>query len=160
MSRRDVILGGAVLLLFGTAVLRLALPDRTRLRALSVEGLWDQGETVAPGATVTKELTWKPPEDVYVLGWNPWVGIPAGMAASAQLLLYDADRKTSLFLRHTQGSESFTGDDAQETPNGTGYHVRKGVELRFRYKITSQAEAPFVTFGAGTLIYFVPVEGN
>lgn len=162
MSRRDVVLGAAALLLLAVAIVRVAVPDRSRIRPLSVEACWVPAETIGPGQTITREVPWIPAADVYVLGWNPWLNAPSSVVFDAELLLYDPDAKTTLFIMN-QGHVPPTPGEGWRSlifPPGTGYRALKGRKLVFRYRIANDDRVSFDTKGAGALIYFVPSEGN
>jgi hypothetical protein len=162
MNRRDLLLGGGAVLLLATALVRLAAPDRSRLRPISVATLKAQEAEVAPGDTATLESTWSPPTDVYVMGWNPWFGVPAGASFDAELLLYDGEAKAAVFVTGERGAAAGVVDVWREAhlPPGTGYPVRAGSSLTLRYRVTNSGTTAWTTRGATAIIYFVPVEGN
>ena len=97
MNRRDLWLAGGALLLLAIAAVRLAVPDRSRLRPLSIEGVDLKMGPVPAGQTITQETTWEPPDDVYILGWSPLLGVTRG-TFDADLMLYDTRTKTIVFL--------------------------------------------------------------
>jgi hypothetical protein len=59
-SRRDLALWGAGLLLLAVALVRLAVPDRARLRSVSIEAMDIASEPIGQGQTVDREATWSP----------------------------------------------------------------------------------------------------
>lgn len=162
MSRRNVVMGAAALLLLAVAIVRLAVPDRSRIRPLSIEAFQVSTDKLDPGQTVTHESPWVPPTDIYVLGWNPWIGAPSGVGLDADLMLYHGESKTTIFVMGQRIHPPGTVDAWRSfgLPPGTGYRARKGQTLTFRYRITNRGNASFQTGGATALIYFVPVEGN
>jgi hypothetical protein len=151
VSRTELLAGGGALLLLATALVRLAVPDRSRMRRLSVEGIDIASAPIRGGQTVVSERQWNPPEDVYVVGWNYHVGAPA---ADPELLLLDGT--TALFM----------GVKGQNTPlnpsfyqGGTGYLLLKGRPLTLRLKVSNTGPDGH-TLGARALVYFLPVAGN
>jgi hypothetical protein len=148
-SRRDLALWGAGLLLLAVALVRLAVPDRTRLRSVSIEAMDIASEPIGQGQTVDREATWSPPDDVYLLGWNYVVET---RAAPTLRLLHG---NTRLFM---VGGGSAAAD-VDLFPEATGYRVRKGEKLTLAFRLTNGGP-PGETHGASVLIYFVPVAGN
>lgn len=142
--------------------MRVAVPDRSRIRPLSIESVQIPGERIDPAQTITREAAWTPPTDVYILGWNPWIGAPSSVAFDADLQLYQADHKTTVFI-YGQRITPPGAVDAWRSyglPPGTGYKVLRGQKLAFRYRITNKGAQSFDTAGAVALVYFAPVEGN
>src|SRR3954454_14841675 len=84
VSRRDAALAFAGLLLLAIAIVRVAVPDRLRLRALSVQGLDIDDEPLPSGDTITREKRWSPPTDIYLMGWQYRNG---GSSAGSELSL-------------------------------------------------------------------------
>jgi hypothetical protein len=162
LSRRDVLLGALVLLLLAVALVRLAVPDRSRIRPLSIEAFQVTSDRLDPGQTITRETPWVAPDDIYVLGWNPWIGAPSGVSFDADLMLYQAESKTTIFVFGQRIQPPGTVDAWRSfgLPPGTGYRARKGLSLTFRYQIKNTGTGSFETNGATALVYFVPVEGN
>lgn len=162
MNRRDFLVAAAAVLLLATAMVRLAAPDRSRLRPLAVESFAVREAPVPAGETVTLEAHWSPPADVYVMGWNPWLGLPAAATFDAELMIYQRDDKATLFIMGQRGTTTSVADVWREVnlPAGTGYLVRKGRPLTLRYRVTNGGTADFVTRGATALVYFVRAEGN
>ena len=155
-------MGAGALLLLAIAIVRLAVPDRSRLRPLSVEAVWIRSRAVPAGETIVGEEQWTPPADVYVVGWNPWLGMPANVGFEAKVMLYTAEAKTTLFVAGLQGFPPGTVDTWRPfaLPQGTGYRCERGQPLTFRYEVTNRGGAAFETRGAGVILYFVPVQGN
>ena len=162
MNRRELWLAGAAVLLLATAVVRVATPDRSRLRRLSIASVEVKGAAVAPADSLTRESPWSPPSDVYVMGWNPWFGLPAGATFDAELMLYDGETKAAIFVTGQRGTAASVLDVWREAhlPAGTGYLVRAGRPLTLRYRVTNEGASAFTSRGAAALLYFVPAEGN
>lgn len=150
LTRNETLLAAGCLLLLAVGVVRLAVPDRSRIRALSLQGLDIATEPIEHGQTLQREKVWQPPDDVYVLGWNPWVGAES---AGGELTLFAEGVRLFFYV---QGPSA-----ANHTvyPAGTGYLLRKGQKLTLRYRLANLGPAG-ETKGAGALVYFVPVEGN
>lgn len=157
-----MLVAGASLLLLATALVRIAAPDRSRLRPLSIETFEVREASVPPAETVTLEAHWSPPWDVYVMGWSPWIGLPAAAIFDAELMVYQPEAKTTVFVMGQRSAGSGPVDvwRHENLPAGTGYLVRKGQPLTLRYRVENGGTAPFATRGATALLYFVPVEGN
>jgi hypothetical protein len=151
IERRDVLLWGAALLILAAAVVRLALPARTPIRPVSVEGVALKSEPVGTNETRRAEQHWSPPDDIYLIGWSCRIGAKTP-GASVTLI---APGDTALF--HTVGGS----DEArpQFIPEGMGYRVQKGQRLTVRFEVTNTGP-PGETGGATVLLWFVPVEGN
>jgi hypothetical protein len=151
LNRRDLLLGGAVLLLLAVAIVRTAVPDRSRIRPLSIYAIDFPSEPIKKGETIEREKTWSPPDDVYVMGWNPRVYA----AASAGLLsLHSLPEKVRLF-EYREGE----GLAKTDFPPGTGFLLKKGQQLAATFRIGNSGPDS-QTHGAVAYIYFVPVQGN
>jgi hypothetical protein len=162
MTRRDLFMAAGALLLLAIAIVRLAVPERSRIRPLSIEAFEVEGQPIEPSETVIKETPWTPPTDVYVMGWNPWIGAPSNVAYDADLQVYLPDERETIFIFGQRVTPPGTVDAWRSfsLPQGTGYKVLKGQKLAFRYRITNFDSESFDTRGAASLLYFVPVEGN
>lgn len=148
LQPRDLVLGAGVLVLGVVGLLRLAEPQPTRMRAISVEAVSIPAESVDPGQTVTREADWQPPDDVYLLGWLP---VPGAPEAEPELLLRVGELR--LFEAHGHASwPSFF-------PAGSGFLVRKGQPVTLRLTLVNSGPRAD-TRGARALLYFVPVAGN
>jgi hypothetical protein len=150
LTRNEALVAGGCLLLLAVGVVRLAVPDRSRMRALSLQGFDIASEHIDHGQTLQREKVWQPPDDVYIVGWNPWVG---AASSGGELTLLAAGVRLFFFVQ---------GDAAANHtvyPAGTGYLLRKGQTLTLRYHLVNMGPAG-ETKGAGALVYFVPVEGN
>jgi hypothetical protein len=147
---KDFAIAAGVVLLLAVAVVRLAVPDRSRIRPLSVAGLDLPSEAIAQGETVTREKTWPAPADVYVIGWSYRIGAPT---AGPELHLLAGDVR--LFTAR--------GTDALQNPaffpSGTAFLVRRGQSVTLRFRMSNAGPAG-ETHGASALVYFVPVMGN
>ena len=162
MSRRDLFMAAGAMTLLAVAIVRLAVPERPRIRPLSIEGFEVAGEPVGPSQTVARESAWTAPTDIYVMGWNPWIGAPSGVAYDADLQVYLPDENVTVFVFGQRVTPPGTVDAWRSfsLPSGTGYKVLKGRKLSFRYRITNMGSAPFDSRGATSLLYFLPVEGH
>ena len=148
-TRRDLALWGAGALLLVAALVRMAVPDRARIRPVSIEAIDIASEPIGEGQTIERQATWSPPDDVYLLGWN--YDVETRAAPTLRLL----HGKTRLFM---VGGTGGTADSAV-FPLGTGYRVRKGETLTLTFRLTNGGP-PGETHGAAVLLYFLPVEGN
>jgi hypothetical protein len=151
LSRNEALVGASCLLLLAVGVVRLAVPDRSRMRALSLQGFDIPSERVEQGQTLERERVWEPPDDVYVVGWNPWVG---AATSGGQLTLLAGGVRLFYFVQREGAANTHT-----VYPGGTGYLLRKGERLTLRYRLSNLGPAG-ETKGAGALVYFVPVQGN
>jgi hypothetical protein len=162
MKNRDLLIGGGIVLLFAVALVRLAVPDRSRIRPISIEGFELKSERIDPGQVLTRDLPWNPPDDIYVMGWNPYLGVPSDARYDADILLFHPDRQTTVFISGYRVTPP-TSTDAWRffsLPANTGFRVQKGERLVLRYRITNTGTESFETKGATALVYFVPVVGN
>ena len=152
MKRHElaILLGVAFLLAIG--VVRLAVPDRSRLRALSVEAIQIPSEPIAHGQSIERSIDWTPPADVYIVGWGPRVH---ARGSSATLMLYLKSRKTMLFDYQEDGRSSRN----EYTAPGTGFFVAKGEAVTIRYRMNNGG-LDSQTLGGVGLIYFVPAAGH
>lgn len=150
MSRRDIALGTGALLLLAVAVVRVAVPDRSRMRPLSIEGFTISSVELGPHSEDIAEREWSPPADVYVVGWSYHVPATGGVLS---LIAPPGD---TLIFRVRGGEPDLRPQFMQA---GTGYLVRKGQKLRARLHVET-LEQPGKTHGAIVLVYFVPAEGN
>jgi hypothetical protein len=146
LERRELFLGGCILLLFLTAMVRILSPDAPALRGLSVEGLSIASQPIGQGQSVVSEAAWVAPDDIHVVGWTYRL---LGWEATPELTL--AVGKTTLFVG-TRGS------DPQQSPTfypgGTGFFVRRGDSVTLRLRVTNTGP-PGDTHGASALVYFV-----
>ena len=150
LTRNEALIAAGCLLLLAVGVVRLAVPDRSRMRALSLQGFDIPSEPIDHGQIPQRERVWEPPDDVYVVGWNPWVG---AAHSGGEMTLFAAGVRLFFFVQ---------GDSAANHtvyPAGTGYLLRRGEKLTLRYRLVNMGPAG-ETRGAGALIYFVPVQGN
>jgi hypothetical protein len=148
-TRRDLALWGAGALLLTAALVRVAVPDRARLRPASIEAIDIATEPIAQGQTIERQGIWNPPDDVYLLGWN--YDLRTSAAPSLRLM----HGNTRLFMAGGAGGTS----GHALFPTGTAYRVRKGEALTLVLRVTNGGP-PGETHGASVLLYFVPVAGN
>ena len=148
LELKDVLLAAGLLLLIAVGLIRVAGSDRARMRPVSVEAIEVPSEMVAQGQTVTREASWDPPDDVYLIGWLPTVGAPE---AQPELLL----RLGQIRLLDARGFQALP----TFFPAGSGYVVRKGQRLTLTFSLTNSGPAA-ESRGAWVLLYFVPVAGN
>jgi hypothetical protein len=145
---KELLLGAGLLVLIAVGLCRVLGPDRARMRAVSIEALDVPSETVGQGGTVTREVQWDPPDDVYVIGWHPSAGAPE---AEPELMIRVGDVR----VFETRGPHPV----GAFFPAGSGYLVRKGQRVTLRLTLANsgpEAESR----GARALLYFVPVAGN
>jgi len=150
LTRTEALIAAAGLLLLAVAVVRLAVPDRSRMRPLSLQGFDIPSEPIDQGQTLERERVWEPPDDVYLVGWSPWIG---AARSGGELTLFAAGVQLFFF---GQGDRAA---NATVYPAGTGYLLRKGEKLTLRYRLENMGPAG-ETKGAGAVVYFVPLEGN
>jgi len=148
MKGKDLLFGAGLVLLLAVGLCRLYGTERPRFRAVSVNALEIPSETVGQGQTVTREASWDPPDDVYVIGWAPRAGAPE---AEPELMLRAGD------VRLFEGRGVLAGPVF--FPSGSGYRLRKGERLTLRLALTNSGP-PAESRGARALIYFVPVAGS
>jgi hypothetical protein len=158
--QRDILLAAGALLLLAVGLVRLAVPDRSRIRPLSIEALEVAGDRLDPGQTMTRDANWNPPDDVYLLGWHPWIAAPADMRFNVEISAFQGTTRLLFVAQNLTPPGIVTPWSPQLLPQGTGIRLLKGQPLTMRYRITNTGAVPFETGGATALLYFVPVEGN
>lgn len=152
-SRRDVVIGAGLILLLAVAIVRTAVPDRSRLRPMSIQGLEIPDEPIDSGATLTREASWSPLADIYVMGWQYRNG---GEDAWSSLTLLRQPGEIALFtVRGRAGNPA----NPAFFQNGGVFLVRRGEQLMIRYTINNTGRTGR-TMGASALVYFVGAEGN
>ncbi len=156
ISRRDLALGAASLLLLATALVRLAVPDRSRIRPLSIEGVSVPSLPIGQGESVKKAADWTPPADVYLVGWSHYIGAKTPGAVLTLVVPGSPSTGETVVLRALGGSDEIK---PQFVAAGTGYRINKGQRLRAALDVTNTGP-PGETHGAIVLLYFVPVQGN
>jgi hypothetical protein len=145
---RDALFAAGLVVLILVGLVRVASPDRSRTRPVSVQAIEIASETVAQGQTATREAGWEPPDDVYVIGWAPRAGAPD---AEPEMMLRVGDVR--LFeVMGAGGAPTFY-------PAGSGYLLRKGQRLTLRLTLTNSGPAA-ESRGAHALVYFIPVAGD
>jgi hypothetical protein len=150
LTRIEALVAAAGLVLLAVAVVRLAVPDRSRMRPLSIEGITIKSQPIGQAETTHAEATWGPPEDVYIVGWAYHVGAAPG------ILTLIAPPGDTVLMRVRGGSDEIR---PQFVAAGAGYRLRKEQQLRARLDVTNTGPAG-ETHGAIVLVYYVPVEGN
>jgi hypothetical protein len=146
-------LAGALALL----IVRAAVEDRTPLRGLNLRGLWFEQTTVDPGQTVTRELTWVPERDVYLVGWNALVLAPWQAAHASELTLFDGGTRIFVMVESGSPPADALAWHPAELPAGTGYRVHAGRTLTLRLRIANQGAGELLAETAGAQIRYVPV---
>src|SRR5262245_52816577 len=102
LTARGVLAAAALALLLAFPIVRVSVADRTPLRGAAVHGLWFEKTKVDPGQTVTRQLSWTPEQDVYIVGWNPLLLAPPEASYLVELTL--SDGQTRLFVMAAAGS--------------------------------------------------------
>jgi hypothetical protein len=156
----DILTAAAASLLLAFVVVSVAVQDRSRLRAASVQGCWFESEAVGRGQTVTRERRFRPGQVVDVVGWNPLVAAPTDAAYEAELTLYDEAAKTRVFglvQRRTPPARAARWDPVA-LPDGTGYRVAAGRVLTLRFRISNTGERDFWSEMSGAQIRYLPGE--
>lgn len=147
----ELVVGAGMAAMLGAGLAHMAAPKRQPMRSLAIEGIHIPSEPIAQGQTITREATWQPPVDVYVIGWNYSIGSPT---AGPEVLLLHKD--TTLFF----GSK---GSAASANPafygEGAGFKVLAGEPVKLRLTITNQGVAG-ETRGAQALVFFVASDSN
>ena len=150
IQRNQALAGIGLTLLFAVAIVRTAVPDRSRLRPLSVEGIDIPTEKIGEGQRIVREKTWAPPTDVYLLGWNYRIGAEA--LGTDLILMVDDVRVFHMRKGDPAANPAFF-------QNSGAYRIRRGQTVKLVYAVTNTGPGG-ETRGAGALLYFVPVEGN
>lgn len=148
MSTRDLLVAGAIVVALSVAGARTLAPPAATVRQLSVEAIEIADAGIGTGEARRDEARWSPPDDVFVVGWAPWLGAPD---SGAQLFLQDGATTLFQIVRPADA-----GARPVFAPSGTGFLVRKGQALTLRLQVTNSG-APGRTHGARALIYFHPV---
>ena len=150
LSRMELVVGVGMAALLGAGLAHMAAPRRPPMRRLAIEGIHIPSEPIKRGETLTRERTWQPAVDVYVVGWNYRVSVAAG----PELLLMHGE--TILFFGPSAGAAAgnpaFYGE-------GAGYKVLAGESVKLRLRITNEG-ADGETQGAQALVYFVAADAN
>ncbi len=156
MKRPEMLLVAASLILLVAGLVRIARPDRAPLRPVSIEAVRLQIAAVDPSAVLTAETSWTPTEDVYILGWSPWMDAAASPAVRAEIVLFETTAKTAILLCQ----RTALGASSPGLPEGTGFRAARGRSLTFRVRVHNEGTAALPSTEAGALLYFVPVAGN
>src|SRR5438477_12738734 len=145
---REVAIGVGVAALLAVAIVRTAVPDRSRLRPLSIEGLDIPSEPIAHAQRIVREVSWTPPAAVYVLGWQYRIGAEA--LGTDLVLMVDDVR-----LFHVRrGDVAGTSNNPAFFQNGAAYYARPPQKVRLMYVVENTGPEG-QTRGAGALVYFV-----
>lgn len=153
MSRRDLALIGTGVFLVAIAAVRLAIPDRSRLRVLSVEAIQIPSEPIKNGQSVERAFEWLPPEDVYIVGWGPRAN---AKNSGAEMTLFTPGPPAMLLFDYAEDGRPNRNEYAAP---GTGFLVKKGSVVKLRYRLNNGGPDS-MTLGGVALIYFVPAAGN
>lgn len=148
MSRRDLALFGLASLVGALVLFRTFFPPTPPTRQLSVEAITIPSRPIAAKEARADEATWQAPDDIYVVGWAPFVGSPG---AQPELFLGVA---TMTFFQLVDPAQ--TPSMPVFVPQGAGFLVRRGESVKLRLQITNTGEAG-ETRGARALLYFHPV---
>jgi hypothetical protein len=155
LTLRRALAATALALLLAFPIVRVSVADRTPLRRVAVHGLWFEKTEVDPGQTVTRQLSWTPEQDVYIVGWNPLLLAPPEASYVVELTLSEA--QTRLFVMGAGGSRPADAGawNPAELPAGTGYHVRAGRTLTLRFRIANQGDGELRSEAAGAQIRYL-----
>lgn len=146
MNRRDMTILALCSALLGAGVFRLIDPPGAT-RMISVEAVEIKSAPIKGGQSLVQEVSWSPPDDVFIVGWAPDAGAPDALPE-----LFLISEQTSLFRQRGSGE----GLRPVFFPSDTGYFVRKGGSVKLRLQMTNSG-ADGETKGARALIYFHPV---
>ena len=153
MKRNELLMFGAGLLLLAVAIVRIAVPDRSRIRVLSVEAIQIPAEPIKNGQSIEHTFDWIPPDDVYVVGWGPR---PNAKNSGAQMTLFTPGPPAMLLFDYAEDGRPHQNEYAAP---GTGFLVRRGSAVKLRFRINN-GRPDSSTQGGVALIYLVPVAGN
>lgn len=148
MSRRDVLLLLASVLVLGVGVSRLVLAPGPATRQVSVEAAIIGSAPIASGASLVQDGSWLPPDDAFIVGWAPSVGAPDALPE-----LHLKSGVTTIFSVIPSSVDAFR---PTFLPAGSGFLVRKGESVSLQLKVRNSG-ADGETRGARALIYFHPV---
>lgn len=153
MKRSELAFAAGVVLLLAIAIVRLAVPDRSRLRALSVEAIQIPSEPIKQGESLERLFEWLPPADVYVVGWGPRAN---AKNSGAEMTLFTPGPPPMLLFDYAEDGRPNRNEYAAP---GTGFMVQKGTPVKLRFRLNNSGPDT-MTLGGVALIYFVPVAGN
>jgi hypothetical protein len=151
LSRFELLGGAGFLLLLSVGVVRMVTPGREPLRPVSIEGIEIPSEPIATGQRLVREKEWRPPTEVYVVGWSYSLG---SSHAEPELTLLHG--QTVLFYGPRAGAST---QNPAFLDAGLGYRLQANQPLTLRFAITNTGP-PGHTLGVRALVYFVPVAGN
>ena len=152
-SRRDLAVSAAVALLLAIAVVRLAVPDRSRLRSLSAEAIQIPSEPIKHDQSVERTFEWSPPDDVYIVGWGPRVN---ARNSGAEMMLFTPGPPPLMLFDYVEDGRAATN---QYAAPGTAFRINRGTVVKVRYRLNNGGPDS-MTLGGAALIYFVFVAGN
>ena len=153
MKRSELVIIGSGILLLAVALVRLAMPDRSRLRVLSVEAIQIPSEPIKNGQSIERSFEWLPPEDVFVVGWGPRAN---AKNSGAELTLFTPGPPPMLLFDYAEDGRPNRNEYAAP---GTGFLVKKGSVVKLRFRLNNGGPDS-MTLGGVALIYFVPAAGN
>lgn len=153
MKRSELAAAAAGILLLAVAVVRMAVPDRSRLRSLSVEAIQIPSEPVKHDQSIERTFEWLPPEDVYIVGWGPRAN---AKNSGAEMTLFTPGPPAMLLFDYAEDGRPNRNEYAAP---GTGFFVKKGSTVKLRFRLNNGGPDS-QTLGGVALIYFVPVAGN
>ena len=151
VTRVELLAGAGFLLLLAVGVIRVATPGQPPLRAVSIQGMEIMPEPIGTGQRLVRETEWKPPADVYIVGWSYSLGSPH---SEPELMLLHG--QTVLFYGPRAGAVT---QNPAFLDAGFGYRLQANQPLTLRLAMINTGP-PGDTLGARALIYFVPVSGN
>ena len=153
MKRSELLAIAVGGLLLAVAVVRLATPDRSRLRVLSVEAIQIPSEPIKKDQSIERTFEWAPPDDVYIVGWGPRAN---AKNSGAEMTLFTPGPPPLLLFDYAEDGRPNRNEYAAP---GTGFLVKKGSVVKLRYRINNGGPDS-MTLGGVALIYFVPAVGN
>jgi hypothetical protein len=153
MKRSEVLAVVVGTILLAVAIVRLAIPDRSRLRALSVEAIRIASEPIKHDQSLERTFEWLPPEDVYIVGWGPRAN---AKNSGAEMTLFMPGPPPMLLFDYAEDGRPSRNEYAAP---GTGFLVKKGAPVKLRFRVNNGGPDS-QTLGGVALIYFVPAAGN
>jgi hypothetical protein len=153
VKRSEVLLALAGTLVLAVAIVRLAVPDRSRLRALSVEAIQIPSEPIKNGQSIERTFEWHPPDDIYIVGWGPRAN---ARGSGAEMTLFIPGAPPMLLFDYVEDGRPARNEYAAP---GTGFLVGKGKTITLQFRLTNTGPDA-ESHGGVAYIYFVPVAGN
>jgi hypothetical protein len=160
LTLRRALLGAVLSVLLATVIVRASVADRSPLRGLASQGSWFASAKVDDGQTVTRELSWTPERDVYVVGWNALLAEPPDAVYEAELTLFDDATRTRIFamVQHRSRPGPSARWETAMLPDGTGYRVAAGRRLVLRLRIKNAGREVLRTEVSGAQVRYVPAD--